>query len=62
MSSKVPVPALVRLVAAPARTEVMVSEALLTVVVWEPDKVMVPVERTMAPEPDAKVMLPNSPC
>ena len=48
-----PVPTLVREVAAPARTELMVSVLLLTVMVSAAARVIVPPDSTMAPEPDA---------
>ena len=53
-----PVPALVTLVVADARTEPIVSVVLLTVMVSETGRVIVPPESTMAPEPDAKVIPP----
>ena len=55
-----PVPALVRLVAAPLKVEPIVFEALLTVIVDTGAKLMVLPESTMAPEPEANVRLPAS--
>ena len=53
----VPVPLMVRLVPAPVRMESIVSAALLTVMTSAAAKVIVPPERTIVPEPEAKVML-----
>ena len=56
--TSVPVPALVTLVAAPERIEEMVLDELLVVIVDAAARLIVPPERTIAPDPEAKVMPP----